>query len=315
MRVIFAGTPEFACPALQALIATHEVIAVFTQPDRRAGRGKKLAAPPVKTLAEKFKIAVHQPLSLRDHSTVIAAMRADIMIVVAYGIILPSEILNTPRLGCLNIHASLLPRWRGAAPIQRAIEAGDSCSGVSIMQMEAGLDTGPIFDVAETHISNEDTQQTLHDRLAELGATTIIKTLQSLQLNPQRQPQEQDDAKACYAHKISKHEAAINWQLSAHKIAQKVRAFNPWPVCQTTHQSIRLRLWQVISTNEASYFTDKEVSQNVKPGTVVETKNGLWVACGQGYLNLIRIQRDGGNPITAQQLLNGYVISNGDQLN
>lgn len=279
-RIIFAGAPEFACHPLQALIdAGHEIVAVYTQPDREAGRGRKLTPTPVKQLALEHNLEVKQPLTLRDAAAQaeIAAYQADLMIVVAYGLILPQEVLDTPKLGCLNIHASLLPRWRGAAPIQRAIEAGDTQTGVGIMQMDAGLDTGDILYELTCPINPTDTAQDLHDRLATLGAQAIADALNDL---PNLKPQKQDDSQATYAHKLTKAEAEINWQEDAATIARKIHAFNPWPMAFTLfeNQPMRVLTAEVVPTNLQG-----------KAGEVLELdKTGLLVATGLGELPLER---------------------------
>ena len=235
LKIIFAGTPDFAASALSALIESeHDVVAVYTQPDRPAGRGRKLRASPVKELALKHDIPVLQPEKLKDAEThdVLRSFNADVMIVAAYGLILPQAVLDIPRLGCLNIHASLLPRWRGAAPIQRAIAAGDKESGITIMQMDAGLDTGDILLLSHCPINDNDNGGDLHDRLAEMGASSILEALKDIE-SGNTKPIKQDDALATYAHKLDKKEAIINWKDSAENIERLIRAFNPWPVAFT----------------------------------------------------------------------------------
>lgn len=306
MKIIFAGTPEFAVPALEKLIATHDVMAVFTQPDRRSGRGKKMTPPPVKTVAQKHSIPVFQPMTLKDQQSVIADLKPDVMVVVAYGMLLPAAILEIPRLGCLNIHASLLPRWRGAAPIQRAIEAMDVETGVSIMQMELGLDTGPVYQMLHTPILDTDTSASMHEKLADLGATGIEQTLNRLQSDADFSPQAQDDQLACYAKKLVKSEADIDWHRPAIQIHAQIRAFNPWPVCQTWHRQSRLRIW-------ASNIV--ELAKAETPGTIMHTDaGGLVVACGENGLSLGMIQKDGSKPMAASEFLNGYSIEAGDRL-
>ena len=306
MRVIFAGTPEFAVPTLQALLAHHEVVAVYTQPDKPAGRGKKLTAPPVKTLAEEKQIAVYQPTSLRDQVEPMRRLNADVMIVVAYGMLLPQSILDIPRLGCLNIHASILPRWRGAAPIQRAIQAGDAQTGVSIMQMEAGLDTGPVFRIARTAIEPQDNSASLHDRLARLGAEAIVETLRQLERDPTYSATPQDDAAATHAAKISKQEARLDWQHSALTLHNQIRAFNPWPVCDTHYQGerIRIRSSQVLSASD-------NAGSN-KPGQILNaTDQGIDVVTGDGILRLLNLQRDGSRALPVEEFLRGFAMSVG----
>jgi len=304
MKIIFAGTPEFSLPPLQALIDTHEVVAVFTQPDRRSGRGKKLSPPPVKCLAIEHDIPVFQPHSLKDQVSLIKSLDADVMVVVAYGMLLPQSVLDLPLFGCINIHASLLPRWRGAAPIQRAIEAGDSETGVSIMQMEAGLDTGPVFQKLVIAINHDDTSKTLHEKLATLGAKGIIDTLE--QLDKHAKPTPQSDEGANYAKKISKQEAEIDWSLDAQTIDAKVRAFNPWPICQTQHNLTRIRIWRASAHEQAS---------SEAPGTILDISDlGIEVACGSGVLRLEVLQKDGSRELTSKQFCNGYELAIGDVL-
>ena len=312
MKIIFAGTPEFAVTPLIALIREHNVIAVYTQPDRKAGRGKKLTAPPVKIVAEEHNIAVYQPTSLKDQAQIMAEFNADLMVVVAYGMLLPQAVLDVPRLGCINIHASLLPRWRGAAPIQRAIEAGDRETGVSIMKMEIGLDTGPVYQMLSTPIASVDTSSTVHESLAILGANGILSTLESLQSNPEIQPQTQDDTQATYAKKIHKHEAEINWHESAKQINARIRAFNPWPICQTHHVSTsgkltRIRISQTTVVDEPSNPNEA--------GAILEVSDlGVIVACGENKLRLEVLQRDGSRSLNSREFCNGYPLNVGDQL-
>lgn len=304
MRVIFAGTPEFAVNPLQALIEQHDVVAVFTQPDRRAGRGKKLLAPPVKQVAQEHNIQVHQPTTLKDQQELIESFQADVMVVVAYGMILPAAILDIPRLGCINIHASLLPKWRGAAPIQRAIQAGDKQTGVAIMQMEAGLDTGPVFEMLSTEIKTDDTSASMHDRLSELGAQGILSTLNTLQQNPDLAPTVQEHDQATYAHKISKQEAKINWHQNADAVHNQIRAFVPWPVCETNHQQERIRIWQ-------SEVVEKDTRNNA-PGTILALEPDIVIACQDKALKLISLQRDGGKAVSSREFCNGYSLAVGD---
>ena len=312
MKIIFAGTPEFAVAPLIALMNEHDVIAVYTQPDRKAGRGKKLTSPPVKIVAEEHNIAVFQPTSLKDQAQVMTEFDADIMIVVAYGMLLPQAVLDVPRLGCINIHASLLPRWRGAAPIQRAIEMGDDETGISIMKMEIGLDTGPVYQMLSTPISNVDTSSTVHESLALLGANGILSTLESLQSNHEIPPQTQNDAQATYAKKIHKHEAEICWEESAYQINCRIRAFNPWPICQTHHLSTsgkvtRIRISQTTVINE-------KPDPN-KAGAILEISDlGVIVACGENKLRLEVLQRDGSRQLSSREFCNGYSLNIGDQL-
>lgn len=316
MRLIFAGTPDFAVPPLKALIAEHDVVAVFTQPDRRAGRGKKLVASPVKQLALEHAIEVVQPDSLNNAHSLIAELNADAMVVVAYGMLLPADILALPRLGCINIHASLLPRWRGAAPIQRAIEAGDTQTGVAIMQMDIGLDTGPVYQMLTTPIEQHDTNITLHQKLSELGAQGIIDTLQALDNNPDLEPTPQAHEQASYAHKISKAEVEINWQQSASQLDCRIRAFLPWPVCQTHYQAQRVRVWQasVVNAEDSERALKTYGKVLPEPGTIVSTEPTLMVSCGSGALNLHTVQRDGGKQMSSREFCNGYGLAVGDKM-
>lgn len=244
LKIIFAGTPDFAAQHLQALLnGPHHVVAVYSQPDRPAGRGRKLAASPVKALALEHSIEVQQPVSLNDTSAqhLLAHYEADVMVVVAYGLILPQAVLDTPRLGCINVHGSLLPRWRGAAPIQRAILSGDEQSGITVMQMEAGLDTGPMLLKIEVPIAINDTSESLYAKLAVLGCKGLVETLYGLQ-NSMLTPQVQNDTQANYADKLTKAEGAIDWQQSAQQISLQVRGLNPWPVAYSDWQGHRLRI-------------------------------------------------------------------------
>lgn len=298
LNIVYAGTPEFAATALAALLKTeHHISAVYTQPDRPAGRGRKLKASPVKELALEHGIEVRQPESLKDAETqqALAELQPDVMIVAAYGLLLPQAVLETPRLGCLNIHASLLPRWRGAAPIQRAILEGDAETGVTIMQMDIGLDTGDMLYKLSTPISPEDNTQCLHDRLAELGARAIVEALEAIQANTIT-PEPQDDELANYAKKLNKSEAAIDWSQSAAQIARQVAAFNPWPVAQTQLDDKILRIWEAEALPE---------NHDNSPGSVVACgKQGIDIACGKDLLRLKRLQLPGGKPLTAAEFLN-----------
>jgi len=298
LKIVYAGTPEFAAIALQALIdSPHQVVAAYTQPDRPAGRGRKLKASPVKELALAHNIPVYQPESLKsgEEQAQLAALEPDLMVVAAYGLLLPAEVLAIPRLGCLNIHASLLPRWRGAAPIQRAILAGDAETGITIMQMDVGLDTGDMLYKLATPIEESDTAQSLHDRLAELGARAITEALDGLQTGTLH-AEKQDDALANYAKKLHKGEAAIDWTQPAPQIARQVAAFNPWPVAQTQNGGEVLRIWEARALAER---TDKA------PGSVIRTdKQGIDIACGEGVLRVLRLQRPGGKPQVASDFLN-----------
>lgn len=298
LRVIFAGTPEFAALHLAALLnSEHEIVAVYTQPDRRAGRGKTLTASPVKQLAIEHELPIYQPLNFKaeEHRDELKALNADVMIVVAYGLILPQAVLDTPRYGCINVHASLLPRWRGAAPIQRAIEAGDTETGITIMRMEAGLDTGPMLAISALPITDTDTGGSLHDKLASTGPGALLNCLADLE-NILANAQQQDDSQANYAHKLTKDEALINWQTSAEELARKVRAFNPFPVCYTTLGQQRLKIYRA-----SAQKTDLPQT----PGMIISADdNGILVAAGEGALLLQTLQLPGGKALEASALLN-----------
>ncbi len=300
MKIIFAGTPDFAASHLAALLAQgkHSIVAVYTQPDRPSGRGKKLKPGPVKQLAEQHGLPVMQPVSLKspEAQQQLQAFEADLMVVVAYGLLLPQVVLDTPRLGCINVHASLLPRWRGAAPIHRALEAGDDQSGVTIMQMEAGLDTGPMLLKAECDIGSDDTGGRLHDKLADIGCEALLEALDRL-ADQSLVAEVQDDALSCYAPKISKEEARLDWSLTAAELDLKIRAFNPFPVAFTTLGDDRLRVWA--AELEASH------THQASPGTLLKCDSrGIWVACGQGALVLTEIQLPGKKRLPVQAVLN-----------
>ena len=300
MKLIFAGTPDFAALALRSLIAAkHEVVLVLTQPDRPSGRGMQMRHSPVKEVALAFGIEVFQPHSLRDpySQEKIRACAAEAMIVAAYGLILPQTVLDMPRWGCLNIHASLLPRWRGAAPIQRSILAGDRETGVCIMQMEAGLDTGPILLAESLAIAADDTAGSLHDKLANLGAQMIVNTLDRLPLNAKPQP----DPGACYAAKIEKSEAALDWRLSAAQLEKQIRAFNPFPGAVSNLDGRAIKIWQA-----------KCITASGTPGQVVAVDgSGIVVACGKGGLRLSELQKAGGKRLPVAQFLAGNPITAG----
>lgn len=297
LNIIFAGTPDFSVAPLQALLdSEHNVIAVYTQPDRPAGRGRKLTASPVKNLAVAHNIPVYQPQSLRDEAAQqeLAALNADLMIVVAYGLILPQAVLEMPKHGCLNIHASLLPRWRGAAPIQRAIESGDAETGVTIMQMDIGLDTGDMLYKVTTKIEPNDTAQTLHDRLSTLGCDALMATLEQLQ-NAQLQPQQQDESLVTYAEKMHKAEAEINWQQPAQTIVRKIQAFNPWPVAFTQFQDKPLRILQAHIAENSS----EKAAEN-SPGLVIAVeKQGMLIATGDQPIWITQLQPAGKKAMAA----------------
>jgi methionyl-tRNA formyltransferase len=275
------------------------VVAVYTQPDRPAGRGRKVQISPVKEMALESGLEVRQPKSLKDESAqqALSDLNADLMVVVAYGLLLPQAVLDAPRLGCINIHASLLPRWRGAAPIQRALLAGDKESGVTIMQMEAGLDTGPMLYTLKTPIHDDDTGGTLHDRLAELGAQALLASLPGL-ADDGLQAEVQDDSLANYASKLEKQEGLIDWSLSATEIDRKVRAFNPWPVAQCRYDDKVMRLWQTQPLNEGCVAT---------PGEVLRYgKAGIDVATGDGVLRILQLQMPGKRAMSAADFLNAH---------
>ena len=298
MRIVFAGTPAFAVPSLRAAHARNEVVAVYTQPDRPAGRGRGLTASPVKLEAIQRGIPVLQPLSLKKKASqdALRALAPDLMVVVAYGLILPQAVLDIPTYGCWNVHASLLPRWRGAAPIQRAIEAGDDETGVCLMQMEAGLDTGPVLLSQRTPIGADETGGQLHDRLAELGAQVLRDGLGLLRAGIRPVAQLQPEQGVAYAHKLDKAEARLDWSLSAEALARKVRAFEPWPVAEAVVAGERLRIHGAVAVAQSHAAT---------PGQLLAaSRQGLDIACGDGVLRLRVVQREGGKAITAADYLN-----------
>jgi methionyl-tRNA formyltransferase len=303
LTILFAGTPEFAATTLRALLTTeHRICAVYTQPDRPAGRGRKLTPSAVKQLALERGITVLQPPTLKEEQQqqVLRDFNADIMVVVAYGLLLPQAVLDAPKYGCINVHASLLPRWRGAAPIQRAISSGDTETGVTIMQMDKGLDTGAMLHKVSTPISDEDTSQSLHDRLAELGASALIETLNQL-VAGRLVPVPQDNTKATYAEKIQKSEALIDWRNPARVIHRQIRAFNPWPVAQTILNGNTLRIWQ------AEVLPD---NTSALAGTVIEaSKNGVDVATGDGVIRLVTLQLPGARPLAAVDFINAQNLT------
>lgn len=300
LRILFAGTPEFSVPPLQALLeAGHRVAAVYTQPDRPAGRGRKLTPSPVKRLALEHGLAVFQPKNFRAEADLAAleALQADLMVVVAYGLLLPPRVLVAPRLGCVNIHASLLPRWRGAAPIQRALLAGDSETGITIMQMDQGLDTGPMLHRLICPIGPEETGGGLHDRLSELGAQALMEALPGIAAGSLA-PVQQDAAGACYARKLDKAEAAIDWVRPALEIERQVRAFNPWPVAQTGYFGKVLRIWEARALPG---------SAGGAPGQVLNSgRAGVEVATGDGRLLILRLQLPGRKALAAGDFVNAH---------
>ena len=299
MRLVFAGTPDFAVPALRAAAQRHEVIAVYTQPDRPAGRGREMSLSSVKREALLRGIPVLQPENFRStvSKDVLRALQPDLMIVVAYGLILPQSVLDIPVHGCWNVHASLLPRWRGAAPIQRAIQSGDTRTGVCLMRMERGLDTGPVLLQQGIDIGPAETGGQLHDRLAELGAQVLADGLGLLRAGITPVPQQQPDDGVTYAHKLDKAEARLDWTQDATTLAATVRAFNPWPVAEAMLAGDRVRVHGAIAIAR---------DHAAAPGAVVGAgREGIDIACGQGALRIRTLQRDGGKAITAADYLNG----------
>ena len=306
MRIVFMGTPDFAVPSLQALIgAGHDVCAVYTQPDKPQGRKQILTAPPVKTLALEHDIPVFQPNTLKneDEQARLRALAPEVIIVVAYGKLLPKAVLDIPPHGCINVHGSLLPRWRGAAPIQWAVIAGDEMAGVTTMQMAEGLDTGDMLLTYETKVGEKETAGELFDRLAQSGAELLTQTLVKLD---EITPRPQDDAQSCYAHMLDKQMAVIDWSKSAHEIDCLIRGLNPWPIALTTLSGERLKV-----------FAAEKAAGNGEPGTVLEAdpKKGLTVACGEGALKLTEIQLVGGKRMKATDFLRGHAIKVGTKLN
>jgi methionyl-tRNA formyltransferase len=298
LKLIFAGTPDFAARHLAALLSSdHEVVAVYTQPDKPAGRGQKLTASPVKELALAHQLPIYQPASLRNEEAQaeLKALGADLMVVVAYGLILPKVVLDTPRLGCINVHGSLLPRWRGAAPIQRAIWAGDAETGVTIMQMDVGLDTGAMIRKVSCPIAPDETSASLYDKLAELGPQALVKTLDGIAAgNALAEPQ--DDALANYAQKLSKEEARIDWSMDAVAIERCIRAFNPWPISWFEVAEQTVKVWQAEAL---------EAEHDQRPGTLLKAdKQGIDIATGHGILRLLTLQPPGKKAMSVSDLLN-----------
>lgn len=298
LRIIFAGTPDFAARHLDALLtSSHQVVGVFTQPDRPAGRGNKLTPSPVKVLAEQHGLPVLQPKSLRpaENQHLVADLQADIMVVVAYGLILPQAVLDMPRMGCINVHGSLLPRWRGAAPIQRALWAGDAETGVTIMQMDAGLDTGAMLHKLTCPIGMQDTSASLYDRLAQLGPQGMLSTLAAL-AQGSAVADAQDDSQATYAEKLSKEEAQLDWSLSAAQLERCIRAFNPWPISYFMIEDQPVKVWKASVLDSA---------HQAQPGTILKAdKQGIQVATAQGVLNMLELQPAGKKAMSVQDLLN-----------
>jgi len=304
LKIIFAGTPEFAVPALAALIeAGHQIVMVLTQPDRPAGRGLKLKPSPVKVLAEQHGLHVFQPDTLKDVAvqTQIAAVDADVMIVAAYGLIIPTVTLNSPRYGCYNIHASLLPRWRGAAPIHRSLLAGDAETGVTIMEVVPALDAGAMVSRGIVPITDTDTTQTLHDALSVMGAKLMVDAMAALAEKGALPATPQDEALVTYAHKLEKSEAAIDWQKSAVEISRQVRAFNPFPVAQSKLRGEVCRIWMATAQ-----------SGKANAGEIVSVQDGVLVGCGDGLLHITELQAPGGKRLGAQAFVQGHNLQIGD---
>jgi len=299
LKIIFAGTPEFAAESLKALLqGPDEVIAVYTQPDRKAGRGQKLKPSPVKEVALEAEIPVYQPLNFKEEQDrqVLADLDADLMVVAAYGLILPKAVLDTPKLGCINVHASILPRWRGAAPIHRALLAGDKETGITIMQMDVGLDTGDMLSKAFTDIEDTDTSASLHDKLAVQGGEILLSTIEQLKAGS-ISPEPQDDEQANYAHKLTKEEGKIDWTESANAIAQKVRGLFPWPSAYTFIDEQNIRIHQASVADKTS---------DASAGSVIGSdKRGIYVSTGNGVICLEKLQLPGKKAMTAEQVLNG----------
>lgn len=304
MKIIFAGTPEFAVPALAALIqAGHQIVMVLTQPDRPAGRGMKLKASPVKALAEQHNLHVFQPETLKDAAVQaqIEAVHADVMIVAAYGLIIPTVVLNMPKFGCYNIHASLLPRWRGAAPIHRSILTGDAETGVTIMEVVPALDAGAMVSRGVVPITENDTTQTLHDALSKIGADLMVQAIAELEQKGTLPSTPQDETLVTYAHKLEKAEAAIDWQKSAVEISRQVRAFNPFPVAQGLLKGEVCRIWMATAK-----------LGKAKAGEIVSVNDGVTVACGEGLLHITELQAPGGKRLNAQAFVQGHNLKIGD---
>lgn len=300
LKIVFAGTPDFAAAHLQALLRSpHQVVAVYTQPDRPAGRGKKFQASPVKELATQAGLPVEQPASLKqpEAQAALAGYAADIMVVVAYGLLLPKAVLEIPRLGCINVHASLLPRWRGAAPIQRAIEAGDTQTGITIMQMDVGLDTGPMLLIRPCPLLPDDTAQSLHDRLVQLGPSALLESLSQL-AEGTASAKTQSDEHATYARKLTKEEAALDWSQSAAVLARRIQAFNPFPVAFTVLGGENLRIYQARA---------ESLVHRARPGTILAAANDVLVACGgDSALHLQVVQLPSKKVMPIKDVLNGF---------
>ena len=306
MKIVFAGTPEFAVPTLQALLdSAHDVCAVYTQPDRPAGRGRKLTASPIKQLALAHDIPVYQPENFKDPAAIseLAALNADLLVVIAYGLILPQAVIDTPHLACINVHGSLLPRWRGAAPIHRALMAGDDKTGITIMKVVKKLDAGDMLLKDECPITATDTSSSLHDQLAQMGAASLLKVVDQFQAGTII-AEPQDEALVTYAHKLEKHEAVLDWADSAIQLDRKIRGLNAWPVAQTWFKGEVLRVWNCALTDKTSTLT---------PGTISCADQALDVATGTGVIRLLEVQLPGGKRIAGKDFLNAHA-ADGEKL-
>lgn len=306
LRLIFAGTPDFAAAQLQALIdnGQHDIVAVYSQPDRKSGRGKKLKATPVKQIALDNNIPVYQPTSLKDQTAQqqLHVLEADLMVVVAYGMLLPQQVLDIPQYGCINIHASLLPRWRGAAPIERAIEAGDSETGITVMQMDKGLDTGDMLLKQTLEIHSSDTGDSLRERMSSMAAAALLTVLEQI-CQASVRAEAQNTQLATYANKLNKAEAKLDWQQSAQLLALKIRAFNASNVCYSQLQGERIKVW--LAEPVGNVATDFDITSPAEPGTILSAdKTGIHVACGTGVLRLMRLQLPGGKQLSCADILN-----------
>ena len=301
MRIVFAGTPEFALPTLQALLdSPYEVCGVYTQPDRPAGRGRKLTPSPVKQLAQAASIPVYQPENFKQADSIaeLAQLNADLLVVIAYGLILPQAVIDTPRLGCINVHGSLLPRWRGAAPIQRALMAGDSHTGITIMKVVKKLDAGDMLFKLECPITATDTSSSLHDQLAILGAKGLLQVVEQY-AQGQVTAEPQDEALVTYAHKLEKHEAQLDWSDTAINLDRKIRGLNAWPVAQTLFKGEILRVWNSSLTDKVSQLT---------PGSIDTSQQALDVVTGKGVIRLLEVQLPGGKRIAGKDFLNAHAV-------
>jgi methionyl-tRNA formyltransferase len=309
MKIIFAGTPEFALPSLTTLLnSTHEICAIYTQPDRPAGRGQKLKESPVKQLALANNLPIFQPATLKnpEEQQKMLKLGADVFVDVAYGLLLPEAVLNIPKFGCVNIHPSLLPRFRGAAPIQRAILAGDSMTGVTIMQMDVGLDTGSIYKQEPLPITNHDTSETLMKKAADLGAELLLKVLTEIE-NGTAKLTPQTNERTTYANKITKEEGKIDWQKSASEIERMIRAFISWPIAYTEIENNYIRVWEAEVKNDNDNNSVSNITAKFSPGIITSaTKNGIDVATGNGILRLLKVQFPGGKPLAVGDILNAH---------